>query len=387
MKDSELVELGLFHEIHVSEIREWLKCKWAWDWKFNRQYYPNKVAEPLEFGTAMHAAFEALYNPDDLHLGLEVMEAKALVAFADTNTAQKKVSLSRNVFLDKAGHDEISEEYKKRSILGIGMISYYNEVIKSETEEFVPLAVEKSFAVPITDMPRCRCNKCKTLWTSKYDIKFNGLPIALEGKIDLLLEDVHGKVWIRDWKNVANLSSNVSWIENDLQLNLYLWALWAMGVDVAGFQYFEYRKSFPEVPERLSKAYRGKMFSTSKTASHEYSSYLATVQEEDTVAYENGLYDDYLNWLQNAGPVFYRMTSVRRASGAMEMMGKMVKAYATDMILDKNMPTDLLPSPSKYGCIYCDFQQPCIEAMQGRSPQPLLDVLFTQKAPYYAETT
>ena len=58
-----MIDLRLFHEIHVSEIREFQKCNWAWYWKYMEKWYPLTHAKPLEFGTAMHAAMEARYNP------------------------------------------------------------------------------------------------------------------------------------------------------------------------------------------------------------------------------------------------------------------------------------------------------------------------------------
>ena len=34
------IDNRLYHEIHVSQIREYKKCAWAHDWKYKDQLYP-----------------------------------------------------------------------------------------------------------------------------------------------------------------------------------------------------------------------------------------------------------------------------------------------------------------------------------------------------------
>ena len=87
MHINEMIEERLFHEIHVSEIREFQKCHWAWSWKYVEKLYPYTSAEPLEFGTAMHAGMEARYDPNH-YAQTEVTEALAIVKFNETNQKQ-----------------------------------------------------------------------------------------------------------------------------------------------------------------------------------------------------------------------------------------------------------------------------------------------------------
>ena len=250
-----MIDLRLFHEIHVSEIREFQKCNWAWYWKYVEKWYPLTNAKPLEFGTAMHAAMEARYNPK-YYDKQEVAEALAVVTFTDINDKQlQNAKEAKGIFFDET----VIDDYNERRDLGIRMLEYYFTAIVDKEKDFKPVAVEQNFIVPIpnatgTGTTYCRCEQCYKKW-SDYQLKtelvysvdetppmFVGLPVVLEGKIDLILEYSNGKVWVRDWKNIGRFSDTVEWLENDLQLNLYLWALWKMGADIGGFEYFESKK-------------------------------------------------------------------------------------------------------------------------------------------------
>ena len=243
----ELIERRLFHEIHVSEIREFQKCNWAWYWKYAEKWYPLTHAKPLEFGTAMHAAMEARYNPK-YYDKQEVAEALAVVTFTDINDKQlQNAKDAKGIFFDET----VIDDYNERRDLGIRMLEYYFTAIVAKEKDFKPVAVEQNFIVPITDII-CYCEQCAAKWRmyvsdNDFDkpMPFNGLPVVLEGKIDLILEYDNGKVWVRDWKNIGRFSDTVEWLDNDLQLNLYLWALWKMGADIGGFEYFESKKMAP----------------------------------------------------------------------------------------------------------------------------------------------
>ena len=385
----EMIELRLFHEIHVSEIREFQKCNWAWYWKYVEKWYPLTNAKPLEFGTAMHAAMEARYNPK-YYDQKDVAEALAITTLADTNQKQfEAAKAAKGIFFDES----VVDDYNERRDLGIRMLQYYFEYIVDKEKNFKPVAVEQNFIVPIEDDGvrfDCHCNQCYDKWENResdlpYGSNFVGLPVVLEGKIDLILEYDNGKVWVRDWKNIGRFSDNVEWLENDLQLNLYLWALWKMGADIGGFEYFESKKMAPEIPEPLTKRYRGKLYSTAKDKPYEYDSYLDEVKQGDPAAFESGAYDDYLDWLQLEGPQFYRITKVRKSEKAMDAMEVILKSIAFNITTTREGSRGTYPSPTKFGCIYCEFRQPCIERMNGQPYDDMMNSLFVQKEKHYYE--
>ena len=386
MHINEMIEERLFHEIHVSEIREFQKCHWAWSWKYVEKLYPYTSAEPLEFGTAMHAGMEARYDPNH-YAQTEVAEALAIVKFNETNQKQFETAKKRaGIFFDES----LIEQYENRRSLGIRMLEYYFTEISKQEHDFTPIAVEQNFIVPIPIL--CYCEQCDIRWNkwisdNDYDgpYRFVGLPVVLEGKIDLVLQYENGKVWVRDWKNIGRFSDSVEWLENDLQLNLYLWALWKLGADIGGFEYFESKKMAPETPEPMKRRSSGRLYSVDKTKPYIYDTYLAEIESGDPVAHGQGLYDEYLTWLKVEGPQFYRMTKVRKSQFAMEAMEEFLRAMAHD-ILQSRVHTDRqYPSPTKFGCMYCEFRQPCIERMNGQPYDDMIDALFVRKKKHYYE--
>ena len=387
LSTEKMIDLRLFHEIHVSEIREFQKCHWAWEWKYGEKWYPLTNAKPLEFGTAMHAAMEARYSPKH-YAQQEIAEALAVVTFSDINQKQfEAAKAAKGIFFDET----VIDDYNERRDLGIRMLEYYFTAIVDKEKDFKPIAVEQNFIVPISDII-CYCEQCMAKWNTyvsdnAFDkpVPFNGLPVVLEGKIDLILEYSNGKVWVRDWKNIGRFSDTVEWLENDLQLNLYLWALWKMGADIGGFEYFESKKMAPEIPEPLTKRYRGKLYSTAKDKPYEYDSYLDEVKQGDPAAFESGAYDDYLDWLQLEGPQFYRITKVRKSEKAMDAMEVILKSIAFNITTTREGSRGTYPSPTKFGCIYCEFRQPCIERMNGQPYDDMMNSLFVQKEKHYYE--
>ena len=386
MHINEMIEERLFHEIHVSEIREFQKCHWAWSWKYVEKLYPYTSAEPLEFGTAMHAGMEARYDPNH-YAQTEVAEALAIVKFNETNQKQFETAKKRaGIFFDES----LIEQYENRRSLGIRMLEYYFTEISKQEHDFTPIAVEQNFIVPIPIL--CYCEQCDIRWNkwisdNDYDgpYRFVGLPVVLEGKIDLVLQYENGKVWVRDWKNIGRFSDSVEWLENDLQLNLYLWALWKLGADIGGFEYFESKKMAPETPEPMKRRSSGRLYSVDKTKPYIYDTYLAEIESGDPVAHGQGLYDEYLTWLKVDGPQFYRMTKVRKSQFAMEAMEEFLQAMALDILQFRAHTDRQYPSPTKFGCMYCEFRQPCIERMNGQPYDDMIDALFVRKKKHYYE--
>lgn len=387
----EFIEHRLFHEIHVSEIREFQKCNWAWYWKYMEKWYPLTHAKPLEFGTAMHAAMEARYNPKHYDQK-DIAEALAITTLADTNQKQfEAAKAAKGIFFDES----VVDDYNERRDLGIRMLQYYFEAIVDKEKDFKPVAVEQNFIVPIEDdmgvQLYCYCAQCLQKWQNRGDdvitsrYIFPGLPVVLEGKIDLILEYDNGKVWVRDWKNIGRFSDSVEWLENDLQLTLYLWALWKMNADIGGFEYFESKKMAPEIPEPMKRRNKGKLYSTAKDNPYEYESYLKEIMNGDPLAYEDGLYEEYLNWLKAEGPQYYRITRVRKTEKSMRMVQGILQEIAIAITSTREGVRKMYPSPTKFGCIYCDFRQPCIERMNGQPYYDMMNSLFVQKEKHYYE--
>lgn len=370
------IENRLFHEIHVSQIREYKKCGWSHDWKYRDQLYPLTTAKPLEFGTAMHLGLEYLMDPKYKNISTEQRSALAQSAFV-TECKKQLASVPVDPFRPRV---EIEADYAERIQLGQKMLNYYTTEIQPIIDkDLTPLYVEKNFIVKISDWLKCECRQCEERFKASGALGlFTGLPVVLEGKIDLILQDNStGKVWIRDWKNVRSMSTDYEWLELDEQLNLYLWALWTLGLDIAGFQYFELKKAVPEEPKVLSRRYQGKILSTDKNQDTSFELFAKKMQELN----ENPLlYVDYLEFLKARGTDHYfKLNRIRRDELAMQVIEKQLLSVAVEII---ERPKTYA-SPTKWGCKFCDFRAPCVERTNGQDPSGLIEVLFEKRPHYY----
>jgi hypothetical protein len=391
----DFVDAGLFHEIHVSEIREFKKCKRSHKLKYVEQWYPNVTQPQLSFGTCIHAAKEVYFDPERWTYSRDVSRTLAELKFREELQhfhEETKKSLGSQY------GDKEAAEFAKQLDLGIGMLShYFGEVSPRIDTNMVPTHVEQSFAVAIhmgNEYIWCRCDKCSkkmVAYNKKQGIKedswenglgWKGLPVVLEGKIDLIYRNVKtNKYWLLDWKTAARIYPTHAWLDLDEQLSDYVWAMRELGLPVAGFRYHEDWKAYPKEPERLARPYRGCAFSTSKTQPTTYEIAKEVFETEDPFAFANGNYDNYLQWLAAEGPQFWNRETIRKTTEELTIVGQQIYNVALDM----TSPQRDYISPSKFGCMYCDFFNVCVGMQQGADWKYTLNSEFKQKAPYYAD--
>ena len=95
------------------------------------------------------------------------------------------------------------------------------------------------------------------------------------------------------------------------------------------------------------------------------------------------MYDEYLAWLQEEGPKFHKLTRVKKSERAMVVLHESVRNIAKKIITTD--AETLVPSPTKFGCLYCDFRQPCIERMNGADYEDMIGMLFDKREKHYYE--
>ncbi len=393
MEIQDYIENKLFHEIHVSEIREFKKCRRAHNLKYKEQWYPKITREPLDFGTAIHSAKEIYFDPKRWVYDRAVSIELAKAAFVEEN---EKARQQTKDTLGSQYSDKEDANFDKRHSLGLGMLTHYFTVISPRIDANIyPTHVEQSFAVFIHDRDGntlwCKCDKCwdkfrksplHVEWTDNNRPIWKGLPVALEGKIDVIFRDVKTqKYWLLDWKTTARLSQNYNWLDLDEQLNNYVWAMRELGIPVAGFVYHEDWKAYPQEPTRLSRPYKGRNYSTDKTQPTTYELFLNCIMEEDRQAYDNGAYDEYLSWLKMEGPQFFNRETIRKTNTELNIIGDQLFDVAREII---SSPATYI-SPTKFGCQYCDFINVCIGMQQDSDWKYTLNSFFEQKEPYYAD--
>lgn len=385
------IEQKLVHEIHTSERRSFRACRRRWDWLFRENYYPLTTAKPLEFGVAYHEAMEVYYDPETWDGDKEINAANAILKFVQTCEAQKAKALevSEQLTLD----DDVETDYAEHVDLGRGMLTYYfNKVAPGLDVGWKPIKVEIGFMVAIPnpetgeEIMLCKCKLCKEKYEngiSESDVDlgpWQGLPVVYAGRLDMLAQDVKGNYYIFDWKTARTVSEDTEFLLLDDQVASYVWALRKLGIDVKGFVYHEQRKAYPLPPKKNKVRRLGRIFSVGKNEPVDYDSYLKAVMEEDREAYDAGLYDDHLEFLKNEGTVYFGRFQVIKSHDEIEQTERNIGFEALDMI---DPALRIYPSPGRFGCQFCAFRQPCMEANSAGDYQYALDTLYEVREPYY----
>jgi PD-(D/E)XK nuclease superfamily protein len=421
----------LTHSIHTSERMSFRACRRRWNWLFHDHLYPTTTPKPLEFGSAFHKAMEAWYEPTTWGKDPETRETLAILAFKNACSAQKTAYL-----LDNKGNidPEVEQDFKERVELGVGMLHYHcRKVSPTQDRGFVPLKVEIDFEVPIKspsgDQLWCKCDNCQTMWRNsdagrgeyhiwqtneyaknergsqkwqlfhewpvsyrleQYQKTWKGLPVTYGGRIDMLAKDEDGRLWIFDWKTAARLSgqeeqeSPDEFILLDDQITSYVWGLWVLGVDVAGFVHHEVKKAFPVEPEPNKVMRKGCWYSVNRLQNTSYDIYLDTIREGDPGGFARGAYDEYLDFLKESGVKFYSRKQVHRSETELRNAGYNIYLEACDMI---DSELRLYPSPGRYGCNFCAYRQPCIGMNRGEDVDYMLLSNYDKRPHRYWELT
>jgi hypothetical protein len=387
----------LVHEIHVSELRSYRGCRRRHDWAFNQNLQPPVTPTPLEFGIAFHRAMQVMYDPKTWHLDKYALGVRAETAFIEACKEQRREFIR---LTEKYGlSDEEEKDYETNLELGVGMVRWYAKTHLVQSE-FAPVEVEAKFRVPVLDengvQLRCACKRCKAKIATLSGTELHelakqcqadgyaehALPVVYEGRIDALVLDQFGGYWILDWKTTMRMMTEDSDVilEVDDQVASYCWAFRvAMGLNIRGFKYVELRKDWPKPPTRNKTTRLGCAFSVSKSQGTDYETFKATVMVEDPVAFRDGLYDGFLNWLKDEGMRFMQVHTVYKPPQTLDNIGHYIYLQTKEMI---SGPV-VYPSPGRFTCNWCHFQGPCIDKTAGRDYQYALDTMYEVKPRYY----
>lgn len=343
------------------------------------------TARPLEFGVAFHKAMEVLHDPSTWKFTHTVLGALAEKAFVEECWKQREAYLNaRRLY---ALENEEEEDYDERVRLGRGMLKYYVETKLPDIQaNYVPVYVELSFDVPLHgpdgNQLFCKCQRCRKDFAKAGGGKWFGNPVVFSGRLDVLVHDMFGNYWIWDWKTTAQFGDIEEYLELDDQVGSYVMALVKkMGLNIRGFIYFELRKGFPEPPQRNKVVRLGRQFSVSKNQTTDYDTYVATIQEEDTAAYEAGLYDDFLAYLKASGAnLYYRWFKIFKSDYQLAEIERELVLEVQDMI-DPNVR--IYKMPGRFSCKFCAFRLPCLMKDSGQDYEYTLQTMYEKREPYF----
>jgi hypothetical protein len=396
------IDAKLVHSLHTSESKSFRGCRRRWNWIFREFWYPRTTAKPLEFGTAYHKAMEVFYTPELWDKPRDVVTTLAVQAFRQKCQEQLFDYCVAHNITSRDLDSEIKKDYEERMALGEGMILYHaNEVSPALDKDLIPRKVEIGFEVPVVnpdtnEQLRCKCDTCWSRYTAYCETLYpptrdgmwerknwDGLPVTYGGRIDAIFEGVDGRYWVVDWKTAAQLAGDrEEFLLIDDQITRYCWALWSIGIRIAGFVYHEQKKGFPEEPEPMTRRRLGCMYSVSKSQDTNYDIYKRTVEENDNGAYVMGVYDEYLDWLKENGGVFHQRMTVHRNETELKQAAKNIYLEALDMT---NPNLAIYPNAGRFGCNTCAFRQPCIGENQGEDFLYTLSTMFDKRRYHYWE--
>jgi hypothetical protein len=376
------------HEIHVSERRSFRGCRRRWDWAYRVGYVPEISAKPLEFGIAYHLGMEAFYDPKTWSTTTPEEKAhKAVTVFTLECEKQRKryLEITNQTELDEAQGDD----YSARIELGTGMLAYHAQYVHAEYDGwFKPVATEISFAVPIIDpddpeqVNPLKCTNSPACGQAhSNDTTNSDSDVVYAGRVDMVVEDLrYGGYFIWDHKTAGQLATDDGFLQLDDQVASYCWALSVvLGLDIRGFIYAESRKDYPRPPKLLKRKYNGCIYSTSRTQATNLDMFVPTVQKGDPIAYQDGLYDDYIEFLSSAeATVFHQRFTIVKSNRELAEVGRNISLEAADMV-DSNLR--IYPSVGRYTCSTCAYRQPCLSSFLGE------DVLYQLETNYNKTTS
>jgi hypothetical protein len=313
---------------------------------------------------------------------------------------------------------EMSADYKDRVDLGVKMLTYYfTKVAPKQHAGLKPVKVEIKFEVPIMNPYTgkqdlwCKCDHCFRQWQKSeygqahhqqymddglyeygpYKEYWGGLPVTFGGRIDALFEDAEGNLWIVDWKTAARLSGTETsdeYLWNDDQISGYVAALRLIGIRVIGFIYAEIKKAVPEEPEPLVRRRLGRLFSVSKSMNTDWKLYQETVEQNDPEAFEAGLYNEHIEYLQAEGPAFHSWHPVFRNDDQCKNALANLWMEAKEMV---NPDLNIYPNQGRFHCKGfgnfggCAFWDACLGKERGEDFQYTLDTMFDKLDRHYWE--
>lgn len=379
-----------FHVVRSSERAAKRLCRRSWHLGWREGWSPHVVAQALEFGTAVHAGFQAVYEPATWD---QTMPSQKLLAALSAFDSCCEEQCDR--YLATTGQRRTTwegrDDYEARIELGHGMLEHYVlNIHPTEDKGIRPVKTEIKFQVPILD----ENNEPLQCWSTSCGQNHEpGAPVVHEGRVDAIFEDtVHGGLYLVDWKTIGgegavdgtqrntNKFSNPSIVWMHDQLSTYCWALrYRLNRDVRGFILAEIRKDYPKPPALLKRKRNGGVYSTNRNQSTDLRRFEGYVKEHDRDGFNMGAYDEYLEFLAGSeAPLFHKRFRIEKPPAELQEIGENLLAEVREMTAPD---VAIYPEPSQISCPRCSFRAPCEMMMRRMDYQYTLNAGFERQLP------
>jgi len=372
-REKYLAEQGIkIFRLSTTERQEFKECRRRWDFaSLSRQgIEPNRPAVALWFGTGIHHALEMLYQrraefgADPAYFGEMSDYDYVQKTWLDWYDAElKRLEESQTVLWD-----EQKQALEETRDLGQKMLANYEAWssvadYKDSTGFKRVLYTEREFAVIIPDetgKPYHFTDGSGQVWE-----------MWLVGRLDMVVEDFDGRIWVLDHKTSKDRLDEEILILDD-QMTLYLWAAQQiLQKPIEGCYYNVLRKKLPVVPQVLAS---GKGLSKAKSIDTTYEVYLQAIEEN---GFDPADYEDILDHLANKKTGFFERVKVRRNQHDLAMAGRMLLLEAIDMLNDPYIYTN-----PTWDCKWkCDYKDLCLAMNRNDDVAYLKDTMFRKRAP------
>lgn len=358
--------------IHNSDIQSFKGCRERWNWlsDLREGYKPIETPTPLYFGSCLHKGEEIYYDPMTWNLVLaggvqrEAVVMAALQGFIDSMNDYRRRYL--RITGEETLPDTVKESWEEHMDLGQGMIRHYYEWVEKHDLDsgLIPVGVEVPFECTVFDSYEEQLEYCPG--TVGYIVMYRG-------RIDLLVRDKYGRLWILDHKTTSRMPDRLQFLEMDEQMGSYILGyMLDTGEPIVGAIYNEILKGYP-VPPKMNQVQRlGRWFSVNQNQYTSYDLYLKTITEagEDV-----SLYAEFLDYLKKFGTTYVRRTEITRNRNELLNLRERIKNETADMLNDPR----IYPSPGRWSCDKCPTANACLAKMEGQDFQWILDNQFVKE--------
>ena len=330
------------HQIHISDVRNYLKCRRQWRWT-SPLWGNMEPAIPVTyfyFGRAVHHCLEMKASQDkpfDLSFQEFIKHEDELMAQLDPEMQPRQDQLVEAAELAWS----VLKHYEMHTAWDNGPWSDANlEYLQTETP----------FQVQLRGRSGRRTD------------------IFLSGRYDGIVQRKDDKsFWIFETKTTRAIGELERSLDNDLQAGMYIWAAKELqDLPIKGVLYNMLKKKAPTEPQ--FRTGRGVLQQDKKLATTP-AAYLDAIRRTHPTFEDRHIleyYGEYLQWMVGEPNQFFKRVAVVRTDFEIEALATDIYDIAREMV---SKYTRIYPSPSWMNCGFCSFREPCLSLNKGMFDQ------------------
>ena len=313
--------------ISVTQVKSYLGCTRAWDWRYNVGLSEKITPLPLYKGTVLHRLLEERSKGGSWK---DLLQGEITDQYNALSGAQMEI-LGDN-FIGQIFH--IMNNY---------------DFTYGETDKWEVVELEGDICVPL-------------LTTARGATRANFI-----GKIDGIVKSPDGDLYVLERKTFKNnkMSREQTWI--NLQSAAYVKACWLKGLYVRGVIWDMIRSTPPEPLKVLKSGAFGKQYEKQTLYSALYLE--RAFPSREVIPIE--VFDD----IKDNGKSFLDRYIVDIDEGMMERIWANIQTTATQIISKKTIPVHNL----NQNCDWCVYKELCQTELFGGDVDSVIDLLFNRR--------